>query len=153
MTSRRVVFSNLWIGPWNGELPKAGLDAEAAIALANGDMAVGVPTAWHDGKFSFESDIGPLELPLATVQSVEFGGTFAPEPTVARVHLPDGGALNVDTFRWDGREFTAHSATAGDLHLPADAVSELVFDPPPAQAPRTPPAKKVAQKSEAGPAQ
>jgi hypothetical protein len=143
-----VVVSNLWLGPWNGELPKPGSDTGPVIALANGDLAAGTPTAWRDGKFSFDSDIGPLELPLATVQSIEFGGGFAPDSPVARVRLPHGGSLNVDTFRWDGRELTAHSATAGDLHLPADAVCELIFNPPSTQAQHTPPSRKLAQKTE-----
>jgi hypothetical protein len=142
-----VVVSNLWLGPWNGEMPKSGNDAGPAIALANGDVAAGRPTAWRDGTFSFESEIGPLELPLAAVQSIEFGGGSAPESAVARVYLPHGGSLNVDTFRWDGRELIAHSATAGDLHLPADAVRELVFNPPPALAQHDQTSKKLAQKT------
>ena len=141
------ILSNLWIGPWNGELPRIGAGVPAATALSNGDAAPGAPEKWHDGKFLVETAAGPLELPLEKVQAVEFGGAMAPERAAARIRLADGCAVNVDGFRWDGKELAAHSAILGDLRLAAGAVSELIFDPAPVRAPRGPVAKKLAQKT------
>ncbi len=140
-----VVFSNLWIGPWNGELPRVGGDGAAATALANGDAVSGAPKELRDGKLLVGSEIGELELPVEKVQAVEFGGALQPEKSAGRIRLADGSAINVDTFRWDGHELVAHSATLGDLRLSAGAVSELIYDPAPAHAPRHPEPKKLVQ--------
>lgn len=141
-----LVFSNLWVGPWNGELPRSGEDRPAATALANGDVASGAPKALHEGKFLIESEIGSLELAPVKVQAVDFGGTLLSEKSAARIRLADGCAINVDTFRWDGRELVAHSPTLGDLRLPAGAVSELIYDPALSRAPLNPEPKNLAQK-------
>ncbi len=144
-----VVLSNLWVGPWSGELPRAGEGTPAATALSNGDAAPDVPDKWQDGKFTVETAAGPLELPLEKVQALEFGGVMTPEKAAGRIRLADGCAMSVDGFRWDGKELAAHSAILGDLRLGAGVVSELIFDPAPAHPPRTPVAKKLAQKSSA----
>ena len=145
-----AILSNLWVGPWSGELPRAGDGTPATTALSNGDAAPDVPARWQDGKFTIETAAGPLELPLEKVQAVEFGGVMTPEKSAGRIRLADGCAVNVDGFRWDGKELAAHSAVLGDLRLGAGAVSELIFDPAPAHPPRTPVAKKLAQKNNAG---
>jgi hypothetical protein len=109
-------------------------------------MAPSAPLKMQDGKYVVESEAGPLDLPLEKVQAVEFGGVMAPEQAAGRIRLADGDAVNVDSFRWDGKELAAHSAILGDLHLAAGVVSELIFDPTPVRPPRTPLAKKLAQK-------
>ena len=142
------ILSHLWIGPWNGELPRVGDSAPSVTALTNGDAAPAAPDRWLNGKFLVETAAGPLELPQEKVQAVEFGGVMAPEKASGRIRLADGCTLSVDSFRWDGRELTAHSTALGDLRLPAAAVSELIFNPSPIRPPRTPMAKKLAQKEE-----
>lgn len=141
------ILSSLWIGPWNGELPRLGEGVPAATALTNGDAAPATPEGWRDGKFLVETPAGMLELPLEKVQAVEFGGVMAPEKAAGRIRLADGGVVSVDAFRWDGRELTAHSAALGELRLPATAVNELIFNPAPVRPPRNPSAKKLAQKA------
>ena len=143
-----TILSNLWIGPWNGELPRPGEGVPPLTALANGDSAPSVPVKMGDGKFTVESEAGPLELPLEKVQAVEFGGVMTPGKAAARIRLADGGAVHVDGFRWDGKDLAAHSAILGDLRFAAGAVGELIFDPAPVRAPRMPAAKKLAQKVE-----
>ncbi len=144
-----VILSNLWVGPWSGELPRAGDGAPAGTALTNGDAVPDVPDKWHDGKFTIETAAGPLALPLDKVQAVEFGGVMTPEKAAGRIGLADGCAVQVDSFRWDGKELAAHSPSFGDLRLAAGAVSELIFDPAPVRPPRSPVAKKLAQKTHA----
>ena len=144
-----MILSNLWVGPWDGELPRPGEGVPPVTALANGDLAPNAPAKVQDGKFVVESEAGSLELPLEKVQAVEFGGAMAPEQAAARVRLVDGCTVHVDGFRWDGKNLAAHSATLGDLRLSAGAVSELIFDPAPVRPPRLPAAKKLAQKDQA----
>jgi len=140
------ILSNLWIGPWNGELPREGEGAPAATALTNGDAAPATPERWEDGKFLVVTAAGTLELPLEKVQAVEFGGVMTIEKVGGRLRLADGSTLSVNSFRWDGRELTAHSVMLGELRLPAAALNELIFNPSPIRPPRTPVAKKLAQK-------
>lgn len=142
-----VVFSNLWIGPWTGELPRVGAEPGAITALANGDATPGAPKELRDGQLSLETELGPLDLALEKVHSVDFGAAAQPEKAAARLRLVDGGAIHVSSFRWDGQEITAHSAVLGDLRLPVKAVSELIYDPAPIRAPVVAAAKKLAQKT------
>jgi hypothetical protein len=143
-----LVFSNLWIGPWTGELPRFGADAGGVTALANGDATAGAPKELRDGKLSLETEIGPLDLPADKVLAIDFGGAPQPERAAARLRMTDGSVINLDAFRWQNRELVAHSATLGDLRLAAAVVSELVFDPAPPRPPAVAPAKKLAQKRE-----
>ncbi len=147
-----VILSNLWIGPWNGEPPRPGEGVPPVTALANGDSAPSVPVKMQDGKAVVESAAGALELPLEKVQAVEFGGVMTPEKAAGRIRLVDGCAVSVESFRWDGKDLAAHSAILGDLRFAAGAVGELIFDPAPVRPPRSPAAKKLAQKAEAEPA-
>ena len=142
-----VVFSNLWIGPWTGELPRVGTELGAITALANGDATPGAPKELRDGQLLIETELGPLDLALEKVHSVDFGAAAQPEKAVARLRLVNGGAIHVSSFRWDGQEISAHSATLGDLRLPVKAVSELIYDPAPIRAPVVAAAKKPAQKT------
>lgn len=142
-----AVFSNLWIGPWTGELPRAGAEPGAITVLANGDTTPGTPKELRDGRFSIDSELGPLDLPQEKVHSVDFATAAEPEKAAARLRLVDGGALHVDAFRWDGQEITAHSVTLGDLRIPAKALSELVYDPAPMRPPIVAAPKKLTQQT------
>ncbi|MDR3406288.1 MAG: hypothetical protein P4L99_27640 [Chthoniobacter sp.] len=142
-----TVFSNIWIGPWNGELPSPGNAGGESTALTNGDVAKGTPKALHDGKFTIDSDLGDLDLPVEKTLAVDFGGTLDTQKVAARLRLADGTIVNMDRFQWDGREWAVHSATFGDLRLPGGVVSELVYDPAPAHVPAPAGTNKLAQKN------
>ena len=141
-----VVLSNLWIGPWNGELPQPGRDEVATTALANGDVAMGVPTALRDGTYRIETDIGQLELPEEKVNAIEFGGPMAPKKHAARVRMTNGCALNLESFTFDGDSLSARSDILGELRLPASVVTELVFNPAPVRPPHPTVERKLAKK-------
>jgi hypothetical protein len=136
------IFSNIWIGPWNGDLPRG--EPEGNVALTNGDAVPGVPSKLQDGKVAIETAIGNFELPLEKVQFIDFGGKLEPEKAVARLRLADGSSFNVDTYRWTAQELTAHSSVIGGVRLPANAVTELVFNPTPVRAPLGPSSKDAA---------
>jgi hypothetical protein len=141
-----TVLSNLWIGPWSGDLPQPEIPAGATTVLTNGDTASTAPTKVADGKFTIESEAGPLELPVEKVEAIEFGGELAPAHAKGRIRLTDGCVLSVDSFRWENGELAAQSAIFGELRFPATAVGEIAIDPPPIQVPLISHPKKIAQK-------
>jgi hypothetical protein len=98
------------------------------------------------GKFTLESDLGPLEIPVEQVVKIDFGGAMSAENAVARIALADGTNINVDAFHWDGHELSAHSATLGDLRLPGGLVTELIYTPTARHAPVLPEPKKRSPK-------
>lgn len=122
-------FSNLWIGPWNGDLPLNAKEGGGSTELANGDVVSGVPKFMQDGKLKIDCELGELELPTGKALQVDFGGAAEKQPAAARFRFGDGTVVNVDSFQWDGQSLKAHSALLADLQLPVDAVSELIFNP------------------------
>ncbi len=140
------LLSNIWVGPWTGELPRVETEAAGATALANGDVAPGIPKCMLEGKLVIDSELGELNLPLDKTLALDFGGTMDPKRTPARLRLEDGTTLNVETFRWDGNELTAHSLTLGDFRLPADIVQEIIYDPAVPRAPMAVMPRALAQK-------
>lgn len=123
------VFSNLWIGPWNGDLPSPDKVGAASTGLTNGDVLPAAPKEMRDGKWIIESDLGSLELPAEKIVAVDFGGMPNVQPVVARVRLLDGSTLNLDEFAWQGNELTARSTLFGSFRLPIEKIAELVYDP------------------------
>jgi len=123
-------------------------DADPVTVLTNGDAAPGVPEFLAESGWHLENEIGPLDLPAENVRAVEFGGRMQPVAATGRLRLVDGSALLVDRFQWAGNEVSAHHAIFGDLHLPARAVSELIFAPAPVRAPTVEEPKKAAKKDE-----
>ncbi|MEP6670578.1 MAG: hypothetical protein ABJF10_15565 [Chthoniobacter sp.] len=144
-----TVFSNIWIGPWNGELPSPAKAADETTALANGDVAKGTPKALHDGKFTIDSELGELDIPVEKTLAVDFGGALDAQKVAGRLRLVDGTVVNVERFNWDGHALTAHSSTLGDLRLPDGVVSELIYDPSPVHPPTPVGASKLAKKDSA----
>jgi hypothetical protein len=122
------IFSNLWIGPWNGELPSAAKHT-ASSTLPNGDVMADAPKEWREGTWGFAGDFAGFEIPTDKLLIVDFGGTMQPKQTAGRVRLIDGSSLDVDAIQWDDQGLTAHSASLGNVRMEASAVSELLFDP------------------------
>ena len=141
-----TILSNLWIGPWSGELPSPG--DQPQVCLVNGDVTRGTAAEVHDGRLRLESEVGEIEMPLEKIEAIDFGGAFAPQPAVGRVYFQDGSALNVESFRWDASGLAARSATLGDLRLPAAAVRELILSPALPRAPHPLAPEKPAKKRE-----
>ncbi|HSI10563.1 MAG TPA: hypothetical protein VK961_00905 [Chthoniobacter sp.] len=140
------VFSNLWLGPWNGELPISETEPAGTTALANGDVAPGIPKCLREGRLAIDSELGELSFPLEKTLALDFGGAMEARRAPARLRLADGTTINVETFQWEGAELTAHSGTLGDLRLPADTIQEIIFDPAPPQPPMAVLPKALAQK-------
>ncbi len=136
-------LSNLWIGPWNGELPDATNSASGSVALKNGDVAPGNVISLRDGKVVVDTDVGEFEMPMERIAGIEFGGTPAPIRTAGRIRLRDGAVLNVDEFRFEADGIAGKSPVLGELKFAAADIAELVLAPQPARFPSIPAPKKI----------
>jgi len=139
-----MIFSNLWIGPWDGELPRPETAGHASTGLANGDVTAGVPSALQDGKYLLETEVGPLRLPVSSVNAIAFGGESAPTRSAARLRLLDGSIVHLAGYECRDGALAGHSDLFGDLHVPFESIAEIVFNPEPLRAPLGPAPKKPA---------
>ena len=77
-----------------------------------------------------------MRLPILLSLTASTAALATPEPPTDMNLFGDGIVRKISVGQIlpngarDGRELTAHSATVGDLHLPPEAVSELIFHPP-----------------------
>jgi hypothetical protein len=138
-----LIFSNLWIGPWDGELPREETAGRASTTLANGDVTASVPSALTDGAYLMETEVGPLRLPAASLSAIAFGGESAQTHSAARLRLADGSVVHVASFEIRDRALRARSELLGDIHLPLESIAEIALNPeplrePPGAAPRKP---------------
>ncbi|HEY3897032.1 MAG TPA: hypothetical protein VGM54_00360 [Chthoniobacter sp.] len=149
---RPCVLSNLWIGPWSGELPKSETSPDATTTLSNGDATSGTPKTIRDGKLALDGEVGALEIPIEKIQEVDFGGKISTQPATTRLRFTDGTVMNMDQFHWDSQGLAGHSPTLGDLRLPSGVINEIIFHPTAPHAPIVPDAKKAANRDHATPA-
>jgi hypothetical protein len=129
LDSPTMSLSNIWIGPWSGELPHPSNEETVTTILRNGDTIASAPKAWRAGKWELESELGALEVSTEKVLIVDFSGGPAPKPSPGRLRLTDGSLVDVDALQLDNQGLSAHSATLGDVRLGAAMVSEIIFDP------------------------
>ena len=126
-------FANLWVAPWNGQLPgppPAGAAADDSVLLANGDEAQGTVSAATAEAVRIESAVGALDVPLKRLTMVEFGGRAAEAADGVRLRLSDRSVLTVSAYRIENETLICQSAVAGEIKLPLSAVQELVFGRP-----------------------
>jgi hypothetical protein len=143
-----IIFSNLWIGPWDGELPRPET-GHPFTALANGDVAASAPSMLKDGKYLLETEVGPLRLPPESVSAIALGGEPKAAHSAARLRLVDGSIVHVASFDCRDGALTGHSDVLGDLHLSVKSIEEIVFDPRPWREPLGPATNKPAQAASA----
>ena len=127
------IFSNIWLGPWNGRVPGRSPASDAnqdTAILNNGDEAPGTVEIATPNLVKLISDVGPLELPLDRVTMIDFGGAPAGRTLGARLHLAGAGCLTVGSYRVENDAITCRSEMIGELHLPLHAVQELVLSVP-----------------------
>ncbi len=124
-----TMFTNLWLGPWNGQLPKTDGPATGQTTLANGDFISSVPKTIAEEKFTVDSDVGELNLPLEEALLIDFGGTVDPQDPVGQMRLKDGTLVNATDFQWDGRSLLLHNAILGEVSLAGEMVQEIIYIP------------------------
>lgn len=128
-TSNSVsILSNVWMGPWNGDVPRKGNPSEGAL-LNNGDIAGGKIGELHDGVLSVGVDADALDIPIKRITALAFGAPTAPEKPAARARLIDGTILNLRDFRWESGTLRGTSATLGAVEIPEAQVAQLALTP------------------------
>ncbi len=123
-------FANLWVAPWNGQLPGPAPAAAAppdSVLLANGDEAQGTVGAATPETVQLESEVGTLDLPVKRLTALEFGGRASSSSSGVRLRLSDRSVLTVSAYRIENETVVCQSAVAGEVRLPLGAVQEIVF--------------------------
>ena len=123
-------FANLWVAPWNGQLPGTVPAAGAPpdrVLLANGDEAQGTVGEATPETVQLESEVGPLELPVPRLTAVEFGARAPETASGVRLRLSDGSVITVSAYRIENDTVVCQSAVAGEIRFPLGAVQEVVF--------------------------
>lgn len=138
---KSVFFSNLQVLPWNGDAPAASATDPPSTLLRNGDTVPAAPRGLQEGRWTLESDLGPMQLPADKILMADFGGSTSSQPAAGRIRLIDGSILNLDTAQWTGDGLNAHHAVLGNIHVPLSAVAEIVVAPTPLHAPIAPAAE------------
>ncbi len=130
--SMPCTFSNLWVGPWNGQIPGKTLRPEPShetVVFANGDEARGTVRTVTPTAVVFDSEAGTLDLSVERLTMIDFRGEFIAGQPGTRLRLRGFGALSVSSYRIENGKVTCQSEVAGKLTLPLAAVQEVVFSP------------------------
>jgi len=137
-------FANLWIAPWNGQLP--GIEPVAAtpldsVLLANGDEAQGTVGTATPNSLQLESEVGVLDLPVKRLTTVEFAARASESASGVRFRLADRSVFTATAYRIENATVVCQTAVAGEVTFPLGSVQEIVFAPA-----ATPPPAKVGEK-------
>lgn len=130
-TTTTCTFSDLWIGPWSGQIPgkePAGAsEQQHSVLLANGDESRGTVQTASPESVKFESEVGLVELPTSRLMMLDFGRAQSKAARGARLRLSDSGSLTVSSYRVENGNVICQSAIAGELKLPLTAVQEIAL--------------------------
>ena len=125
-----ITFSNLWVAPWNGQLPGTGpapVAAAESVLLANGDETQGTVGQGTPEMVQIESEVGPLDVPLSRLTMVEFGNRAAENTEGVRLRLTDRSVITVSAYRIENDMLIGQSAVCGEIKVPLAAVQEIVL--------------------------
>ncbi|MBP7949274.1 MAG: hypothetical protein KA004_06420 [Verrucomicrobiales bacterium] len=143
-----MIFSNLWISPWNGQMPStAQKEPVETVSLANGDEAMAEVVSATARNFQLRFEGEPLELPRERIVMIDFGGVKNLEPKVPAVAEPagevqpaaepspalrlrfaKGGTICVEAMRIENGEVVCSSPNFGELKLPLASFREIVWN-------------------------
>jgi hypothetical protein len=128
--SSGVTFANIWVAPWNGQLPGKGAatgPAQDSVLLANGDELPGAIGTSNEEGIQIEGEIGGLAVPPSRLSVLEFAGRTPEVSKGVRLRLDDRSVLTVDSYRIENGTVICQSALAGEIKFPLAALRELVF--------------------------
>ena len=126
-------FANLWIAPWNGQLPETAPAAAGppdSVLLANGDEAQGTIGTATPEVLQLESEVGLLDLPVKRLTTVEFAAQATEAASGVRFRLADRSVFTATAYRIENASVVFQTAVAGEVTIPLGAVQEIVFAPP-----------------------
>jgi hypothetical protein len=133
-----TIFSQIWIAPWNGQLPSKDkvVAAGESVALANGDESMAKILSGDANRFVIDFEGEPLEIPREKVVLVDFGPSQEKEEAKLtlqdlqmppRLRLAQGGTLTVDKMLIVGEQVECSSSSFGELKVPLGAFSEIIW--------------------------
>lgn len=132
-------LSNIRIGAWDGTLePPPSVAANATqdlVQLKNQDTLSGRLQSIRDGKLSFVTSFGPLEIPMPRVGQIElFLEKSTPpknEPGTIRAHFADHGRVTFRLEEWRDQQITGSSPNFGKLQFKPAAFNLIEFNAAP----------------------
>jgi hypothetical protein len=131
----QCTFSNIWIGPWDGQtpgLPPADANAPHTVLLANGDETHGTIRSADADKVQFEGDVGLLEMPTSRITMLRLANSAA-SSGAARLRFAGIGTLSVSEFHVGDGKISFKSPLTGEATLPLTVIKEIAFRPPAAK--------------------
>ena len=140
--SMTVSFSDLWVAPWNGQIPGTILtkpDEADRLLLANGDEAFGKILSATPPIVQIDSDLGPLDIPISRLTMAEFNAPSPELPAGLRIRLIDQSLISLTTYHLENDSLTCQSPLLGEIKIPLSSLSEIVFDRPQPPTPTAPP--------------
>jgi hypothetical protein len=145
-TGRNIVFSqqsqgatkisDLKITAWDGKI-EADTGAEKKtqqdfVKLVNRDRITGEVKSIQDGKMSFQSTLGPIEVPLERIEEIQMAGVkteMAPrQARDVRLTFLDKGSVLLHIEEWNEGQISVNSPNFGQAKLSASAFGELDFN-------------------------
>jgi hypothetical protein len=126
-----VTIANLWVAPWNGQVPGEGLTGSAQdnVLLANGDEAQGTIGMGTPETIQITSEAGTLDLPVNRLTTIDFGGKAVEPSGGIRLRLSDRSVLTVSSYRIENGSVTCKNPLLGEMKFPLSTLQELIFTP------------------------
>jgi len=130
-----VKLSNLRISHWNGvfeqTLQESADLAQDVFWLDDGTKLTGTLKSMADGKLLARATNGPIEIPLAKLQAIDFAHATNSAPpaqtATVRATFAHGGGLTFDLESWRPGEMTVRSPDFGEAKINPAAFSRLQF--------------------------
>ena len=131
-----VSLRNIRIGEWDGTLepPPASITnaAQDFVQLKNQDTLTGVLQSIRDGKLSFVTSFGTLDIPLQRVVHIELATEKAAppqrDPGGIRAYFSDRGRLTFQLDEWRDQQVSGSSPNFGKAQFDPAAFDWIEFN-------------------------
>jgi hypothetical protein len=115
---------------WDNAIPSAG--KEDVVLLANRDRVTGAVRRLHNEKLSVVAEQTPLDIPMARLSRIVFGGTatnqITPSPREVRAYFSGGGRLSFLLEQWSNQTVKGDSPNFGQVGFSPQPVRQLRFN-------------------------
>ncbi len=130
-TSLRIF--RIAVSPWNGRLPTADDDGQAAaqdaLVMANGDRLAGTLRAIALGRASFATSYGTLDVPLVHIAALRFARQPGLTNGTLRCWFNAQDAVTITLGKIADETIAGTAAGIGKLQLPLGAFTRLEGNP------------------------
>ncbi len=133
-----IKLGDIRVSAWDGRIDTPAAPAAASttdiVKLSNSDHFSGSIKNISNGKISFASTHGPLQIPMQELSEIIFaGGDQPPKPSAGEVtaFLSDGGIISFQLEQWDEKTIAGSSPTLGKLKFLPGAFEKLQYNEEP----------------------